>query len=154
VNLDVQVEALGDQWSGKTLDLSPYGVRVAAQGSVGTLPPGARARVRLMLGDQEAPLSLPARVVRADPDGVALDFDGPEERQFQRLKSFVDTLLKDEPSAAEPGNAHWQALLKRLGLETLQLPGELTGQWKEFLEQFEARDSARRKVRKSPGPSP
>lgn len=165
VNLDVEVEAAGDQWSGKTVNLSPYGVKVASAGDLGTLPPGARARVLLTLGDQEAPLSLSAKVVRADPDGVALNFDSPDERQFQRLKSFVDALLRQEwgqlikePSEPSDGgleNAHWQALLKRLGLETLQLPreGTLTGQWREFLKQCEAKESGTRNTRKGPSKS-
>ena len=47
-------------------------------------------------------------------------------------------------------NAHWLALLKRLGLESLQLPsdGRLAGQWKEFLEQFEAKEFRTQRVRR------
>lgn len=148
VNLDVEVEAAGNQWSGKTVDLSPYGVKVASRGHLATLPPGARAQVLLTLGDREAPLSLSAKVVRADPDGVALNFESPDEGQFQRLKSFVDALLQHDGEHSE--NAHWQALLKRLGLETLELPreGTLTGQWREFLKEFEAKEFGTRKARK------
>ena len=60
----------------------------------------------------------------------------------------------EEPSESsrDDGSAHvrWQALLKRLGLETLQLPsdGTLAGQWKEFLEQFEAKEFGRQKARR------
>ena len=60
----------------------------------------------------------------------------------------------EEPSetSGEEGSehAHWQAVLKRLGLETLQLPsdGTLAGQWKEFLEQFEAKEFGRQKARR------
>ena len=47
-------------------------------------------------------------------------------------------------------NAHWQALLKRLGFEALQLPsdGTLAGQWREFLKQLEAKELRTQKTRK------
>ena len=47
-------------------------------------------------------------------------------------------------------HSHWRAVLKRLGLDTLQLPsdGTLAGQWKEFLEQFEAKEFRTQKARK------
>lgn len=155
VNLDVEVEAAGNQWSGKTVDLSPFGVKVASRGHLATLSPGARAQVLLTLGDREAPLSLSAKVVRADPDGVALDFESPDARQFQRLKSFVDALLQHDGDDNRSQNAHWQVLLKRLGLETVELPreGTLNGQWREFLKELEAREFGTRKARKRPSRS-
>ena len=47
-------------------------------------------------------------------------------------------------------NDHWRALLKRLGLETLQLPSKdkLSGPWKEFLEQLEAKEFRTQKKKK------
>ena len=47
-------------------------------------------------------------------------------------------------------NAHWQALLKRLGLEALQLPsdGTLAGPWKEFLEQLQAKEFRTQRTRR------
>jgi len=60
----------------------------------------------------------------------------------------------EEPSETSGNNssenAHWQALLKQLGLETLQLPsdGTLAGPWKEFLEQFEAKESRMQRTKK------
>jgi len=49
-------------------------------------------------------------------------------------------------------NAHWQALLKRLGFEALQLPGDgtLAGQWREFLMQLEAKERRTQRTRKGP----
>ena len=49
-------------------------------------------------------------------------------------------------------NDHWRALLKRLGLEALQLPSKdkLAGPWKEFLEQLEAKEFRSQKTRKQP----
>ena len=47
-------------------------------------------------------------------------------------------------------NDHWRALLERLGLETLQLPSKdkLSGPWKEFLEQLEAKEFRTQKKKK------
>ena len=68
---------------------------------------------------------------------------GPEETG--RAKEPSETFGDDSSQ-----NAHWQSLLKRLGLETLQLPtdGTLAGQWKEFLEQFEAKETRTQNTRK------
>ena len=107
VNLHVEVEAARNRWSGRTIDLSPYGVKVAARGSLAMLPPGAPAQVQLTLGDREAPLSLPAKVVGADADGVNLNFESPDKRQLQRLKSFVDAVLQQDRDASHPENAQW-----------------------------------------------
>ena len=47
-------------------------------------------------------------------------------------------------------NDHWRELLQRLGLETLQLPSRdrLSGPWKEFLEQLEAKEFRAQKKKK------
>jgi len=62
----------------------------------------------------------------------------------------VEAAGNETSGAGGSEHAHWQALLKRLGLETLQLPsdGTLAGQWKEFLEQFEAKEVARRRAKR------
>src|SRR3972149_11861168 len=99
VNLHVEGEAARNRWSGRTIDLSPYGVKVAARGSLAMRPPGAPAQVQLTLGDREAPLSLSAKVVGADADGVNLNFESPDKRQLQRLKSFVNAVT-DRPAHA------------------------------------------------------
>ena len=93
VALDISVEALGIQWQAKTVDLSPYGVKVGVPGSWVNVPPGTRADLRLALPDGESPLALTASVVRTDPDGVALNFVNVGTEPFARIKGFVDTLL-------------------------------------------------------------
>ena len=92
--LDVRLDASGQDWPGKTLNLSPYGAKVAVSGESVPLAPGLNIGLRLTLPDGY--LFLTAMVVRTDPDGVALDFDSLEARQFQRLKDFVDSLLVQE----------------------------------------------------------
>ena len=92
--LDVTLDASGRQGRGKTVNLSPYGAKVALSGESVSLAPGMNIGLRLTLPDGY--LFLTAMVVRTDPDGVALNFDSLEARQFQRLKDFVDSLLAQE----------------------------------------------------------
>src|SRR5712691_1817113 len=92
--LDVTLDASGQQWPGKTLNLSPFGAKVAVSGESVPLAPGLNIGLRLTLPDGY--LFLTAVVVRTDPDGVALSFDTLEAGQFERLKDFVDSLLAQE----------------------------------------------------------
>ena len=92
--LDVTLDASGQHWPGRTLNLSPYGAEVAVSGTSVPFPPGLNIGLRLTLPDGY--LFLTAVVVRTDPDGVALNFDSLEAAQFQRLKELVDSLLVQE----------------------------------------------------------
>lgn len=92
--LDVTLDAAGRQRRGKTVNLSPFGAKVALSGNSVPLAPRTNIGVRLTLPDGE--LSVTAMVVRTDPDGVALNFGSLEARQFQRLKDLVDSLLMQE----------------------------------------------------------
>lgn len=94
VALDISVEAAGRQWDAKTVDLSPYGVKVALPAHGIKLPPGTTIQLRLILPDGDAPLALTARVVRTDRDGIALCFEHLEPGYFERLKAAVDSLLE------------------------------------------------------------
>ena len=100
--LDVTLDASGRQWRGKTVNLSPYGAKVALSGKSVPLAPGLIIGLRLTLPDGD--LSLGATVSRTAPDGVALKFGSLEGRQFQRLKDLVDSLLVQE----------WRELLTEL----------------------------------------
>lgn len=95
VTLDIVMRTGGREWPGRTVDLSPFGVKVALP--VGAPKPdrGARLEIRFALPDGTAPLSLAASVVRIDRDGVALNFVEPEESEFKHLKDFVDLLLEN-----------------------------------------------------------
>ena len=105
VALDISVEAAGRRWDGKTVDVSPYGVKVALPADGGIkLPPGTTIQLRLVLPDDNAPLALAARVVRTDRDGIALCFEHLAAGYFERLKAAVDSLLEhlsDGPARLE-----------------------------------------------------
>lgn len=100
--LDVTVDASGRRRPGKTVNLSPYGAKVALSGPSVPLGSGVIIGLRLALPDGD--LSLGATVVRTDPDGVALNFGGVDPSQLKRLKDLVDSLLVQE----------WRELLSEL----------------------------------------
>ena len=94
VALDISVEVAGRRWDVKTVDLSPYGVKVALPPNGGIkLPSGTAIQLRLLLPDGAPPLALTARVVRTDRNGIALCFEHLEAGYFERLKAVVDSLL-------------------------------------------------------------
>lgn len=184
VPLDITLETAGREWSTKTLNLSPYGVKVAGQPAGDPLRPGTNVQLRLLPADEHAALLLEARVERTDHDGIALSFPGLRDETLRRLKALVDALLLQEwrEVAAQLGAKHppegaqavhegpasrrrslegthppkqkgppqdeaserdrWQAVLRRLGLQDLQLPpdGPLARQWREFLKRHEGED--------------
>lgn len=91
VALDITVEAAGSSWQGKTVDLSPYGVKVASPVTSPTLLRGSRVQLQLTLPDSVPPLLLTANLVRTDSDGIALSFVNVSAQHFARLKEFVDS---------------------------------------------------------------
>jgi hypothetical protein len=93
VELEAVLEAAGSSLRGKTVDLSPYGVKVALPPGALRLTRGARLLTRVSLPDGGDPLALAASIVRVDRDGVALNFEGLREADFLRLKRLVDSLL-------------------------------------------------------------
>ncbi len=100
--LEVTLDVSGRKWQGKTVNLGPYGAKVALSGKSVPLAPGTIIGLRLTLPDGD--LSLAASVCRTDADGVALNFGNLEAREFQRLKNLVDALLVQE----------WRELLTEL----------------------------------------
>jgi hypothetical protein len=131
---------------------------------------GTSVQIRFPTRDRELPLSLPATVHRTDPDGIAFSFGNVGAQEFERLKSLVDSNLQQEwqellqqieaqsPAATVRSLGgdrseleRWQALLDRLGFDSLQLPSEgvLTGQWRDFLERLEA-EGAEKERKRSP----
>ncbi len=94
VALDISVEAAGRRWDVQTVDLSPYGVKVALPPNGGIkLPTGTAIQIRLAVPDEDSPLALTASVVRTDRDGIALCFEHLEAGYFERVKAVVDSLL-------------------------------------------------------------
>ncbi len=104
VEVAVTAEAAGRQWHGKTLDLSPYGIKVAPL-SKSVSVADSRVQLWLSLPDQEAPLALTANVERVDKDGIALSFVGLGEQESQRLEKFVNASSEREWEEAlkDPG---------------------------------------------------
>jgi len=163
VELNLTVETPGGPWHGKTLNLSPVGVKVAPLRQPLLLPLGTGVQIRFPTHDRSNPFSLPASVVRADPDGIAFQFGDVGAQEFKRIKSLVDSNLQQEwqellqqleaqqspvASAVNQGGDRseldrWQALLDRLGFDSIQLPndGTLTRQWRDFLNRLEAQAS-------------
>ena len=98
--LDVTVEAPGGRCKGKTLKLSPFGMKVASPAPSVPLSPGTSVQVCLYPDDRNLPLCFPARVVRTDPDGLALIFENVGPREFRRLKNLIDSFLLREWQAS------------------------------------------------------
>ena len=142
------------------MNLSPVGVKVAPLRQPLPLPLGTSVQIRFPTHDRGNPFSLPATVVRADPDGIAFRFGDVGAQEFKRLKSLVDSNLQREwqdllqqieaqSPAASVGSRggdrseldRWQVLLDRLGFDSVQLPadGTLTRQWRDFLNRLEAK---------------
>ncbi len=94
VELEFTLEASGIRWEGKTVDLSPYGVKVALPANWGRLRTGTPVELGLALPDGGSPLTLTGRIVRTDGEGLALNFDHQRALPFARLKDFVDSLLR------------------------------------------------------------
>ncbi len=92
VALDISVEGAGRRWEAKTVNLSPYGAKIALPPSAVKLPPETTIPVRLAVPDGGPPLSLRASVVRTDRDGIALCFIDLAAAHFERLKALVDSL--------------------------------------------------------------
>jgi hypothetical protein len=151
------------------MNLSPVGTKIAPLRDPLRLPPGTGVQIRFPTHNGEHPFSLPASVVRTDPDGIAFSFGNVGAQEFKRLKSLVDSNLQQEwqellrqieaqsPAATVRSLGgdrseleRWQALLDRLGFDSLQLPSEgvLTGQWRDFLKRLEAEGAE--KERKQP----
>ena len=170
VEFNITVETPGGPWQGRTMNLSPVGIKIAPLRHPLLLPVGTSVQIRFPTDDREPPFSLPATVHRADPDGIAFSFGNVGAQEFKRLKSLVDSNLQQEwqellqqieaqsPAATVRSLGgdrseleRWQALLDRLGFDSLQLPSEgvLTGQWRDFLKRLEA-EGAEKERRQPP----
>jgi hypothetical protein len=102
VALDAFVEVLGIHWQAKTVDVSPYGAKVALPTYPVELSRGLMAELRLALADGDPPLAIRARVVRTDPDGIVLNFVNLGGVSFARLKDLADSLLGSLPIDPAP----------------------------------------------------
>ena len=105
VALRVQVQAGDHRWTGTTVDVGPYGIKLTGPASDIALPPGSRAQVQVVLPDGQPPISLTASIVRSDAGGIALNVVNIEAVEFARLRQFVDRTLQQLSSGTEvPGS--------------------------------------------------
>lgn len=79
------------QSRGRSVDLSPFGLKVAPGSGV---EPGGTVRLSFTPPDGEPLISVLSLVVRKDRDGDAFTFVNLTNRDFVRLKKFVDSRLK------------------------------------------------------------
>ncbi|MBI4609177.1 MAG: PilZ domain-containing protein [Candidatus Rokubacteria bacterium] len=100
---DVALEAAGYQWRGKTIDVSPDGIRVALPIDTGKLPHATCVQVRFRLPGEDRPVALVGRVRRTTPESLIVHFTDVEDQQY--LQDLVGCLVLDE----------WQELLRQLG---------------------------------------
>jgi len=105
--LDITLESPRGHWSGKTIDVTPSRAKVALAGNSAPPPSRTIVQLRISLPDGNPPLSLPARVIEADPDGVSLSFFNLKDQQVQRLKDHLLSLFVQES----------QGLLDELGVD-------------------------------------
>lgn len=91
--LDITIESPGGHWSGKTIDLNPSWAKVTLAGNSVPLPLKTIVQLRIAMPDGDPPLSLPARVMETDPNGVSLSLFNLKEQQVQRLKDHLAALF-------------------------------------------------------------
>lgn len=109
--MDLTLEVGGCQLPAKTLDLSPYGVKIGLPPESVTVPVGTRLQLRFTLDDERRPVSLEARICRIDPGGIALSFAKLGALVFARLKELADSLLQG-PSGGSKRLGLWVTAVK------------------------------------------
>ncbi|MBI3031066.1 MAG: PilZ domain-containing protein [Candidatus Rokubacteria bacterium] len=92
VALDISVEVAGRRWDAKTVDLSPYGVKVALPASAIRPSEGTSVNLQLTVPDSADPLSIKSMVWRREPKSTILIFVELHREQLERLKGLVELL--------------------------------------------------------------
>lgn len=90
VSLDVKVEQPAGALPGRSVDLSPFGVKLR---SAEALEPGGTVRLSFSPPDGDPLISVLSVLVRKDSDGHAFTFVNLTNPDFIRLKKFVDSRL-------------------------------------------------------------
>ena len=102
IELDFTLEASGIRWQGKTVDLSPYGVKVALPGTAIQPAWGTAVQMRLASPDGRPLVSVKGIVWRKEPEGMAVLFVELGRDQLEGLKALVAASLT---SASSPGTS-------------------------------------------------
>ena len=93
VELDINLDAEKPHyWQGKTINLSPFGVKVALPASAGQPPWGSSVQVRLAATNGRPPISVKGIVWRREPDSTALLLVELGREQLEHLKALVESL--------------------------------------------------------------
>jgi c-di-GMP-binding flagellar brake protein YcgR len=90
VELPVQIEGRAGTISGRTVDLSAVGARVATEDP---LTPGDMVAVKVTPKDSQGPMRIRAVVWEVDARGAVLVFANLAVHDFVRLRSYIDSLL-------------------------------------------------------------
>lgn len=94
VNLPVWIEGRSDgNVPGQTLDLSAFGARIATEHKLSS---GDVVVAALAVPDGEGQLRLPALVWEAGPRGVVVLFVGIPQRDFLRLRGYIESLVASQ----------------------------------------------------------
>ena len=86
-------------WEGRTMDVSPFGVKVALPDADSSIKGGDSLRLKFAPADGGASISALVSVVRADAGSVAVAFVNLEMDAFRRLSALVDDWVKRNPRA-------------------------------------------------------
>ncbi len=164
-DFDVTVQSSRGHWAGKTSDLTPLGAKVTLVGNSVRLPLMAVVQLRIALPDGTPPLSLPARVLDTDSDGVSLSFFNLRD-EAQRLKDLLDShrpqgsqVVLDQSRSegspnSEPHVATQSSILPEFVEETrpaaaAATPNEARNGEREAAEELEPEPAEERAVRPS-----
>jgi len=90
IELPVQIEGHAGSTTGRTVDLSSVGTRVATDGQ---LTPGDMVAINITPTDDGGPMRIRAVVWEVDARGAVLVFANVAALDFVRLRSYVDALL-------------------------------------------------------------
>ena len=91
--LDISFEAEKPyDWRGKTVNLSPFGVKVALPASAIRPSEGTSLQLRLGAPDNGPPISLKGMIWRREPKSTTLIFVELDREQLEHLRGLVDSL--------------------------------------------------------------
>lgn len=100
--VEVTLESPQGSWPGKAIDLGPSRAKVALAGSSVNLQPRTIVQLRITLPHGNPPLSLPARVLETDSEGVSLYFFNVRDDAQQQLKDFLLSLQSRSDGSPTP----------------------------------------------------
>jgi len=87
------------RWTGQTVDVSPFGVKVSLKDADLSIKGGDSLRLTFTPPDKGPAIATLVSVVRADANGVAVAFVNLEMDGFRRLSALVDEYVRKNPRA-------------------------------------------------------